>query len=680
MGTSANARRNSVARRIDALKREILDHDYRYYVLADPLVSDEDYDRLLRELTDLEREFPDLRTPDSPTQRVGGQVTKEFPTVEHAVPMLSLANTYSEDEVREFDRRVRSGLDGPYQYVCELKVDGVAVSLAYENGLLVRGATRGDGTQGDDITPNIRTIRSVPLRLRASGVSAARAEVRGEVFMTREDFLRMNRERETAGEKTFVNPRNSAAGTLKLQDSSVVARRPLQFIAYALLGAASRKTHYENLRRLKDFGFRVSEHTRLCRNVDDVIRYWREWEAKREELPYDIDGVVVKVNSLAQQEELGAIAKSPRWAIAFKFAARSQQTVLRSILLQVGRVGTVTPVADLEPVFVGGSTVSRATLHNEDYIRELDIRPGDTVVVEKGGDVIPKVSGVVLEKRKPGSRAFAMPSSCPECGSRIFRPADEANYYCINTECPAQVRARIEHFAHRGAMDIEGLGEAAVDQLVQNGFLKNYADLYDLHRRAKDLVKLERWGAKSVQNLLEGIEESKKRPFARVVFALGIRHVGAGVAQLLAKSLRSVDALLKADADDLVAIQGIGPQIAESVARFVTDRHNRALIERLKKAGVNLEEALPAPGSSVLSGKTFVLTGTLEAMSRTEAKEQIEQQGGRVASSVSKNTDFVVAGREAGSKLERARALGVKVLNEDEFFAMIHYSQQRGTE
>lgn len=669
-----------MARRIDALKREILDHDYRYYVLADPLVSDEDYDRLLRELTDLEREFPDLRTPDSPTQRVGGQVTKEFPTVEHAVPMLSLANTYSEDEVREFDRRVRSGLDGPYQYVCELKVDGVAVSLAYENGLLVRGATRGDGTQGDDITPNIRTIRSVPLRLRASGVSAARAEVRGEVFMTREDFLRMNRERETAGEKTFVNPRNSAAGTLKLQDSSVVARRPLQFIAYALLGAASRKTHYENLRRLKDFGFRVSEHTRLCRNVDDVIRYWREWEAKREELPYDIDGVVVKVNSLAQQEELGAIAKSPRWAIAFKFAARSQQTVLRSILLQVGRVGTVTPVADLEPVFVGGSTVSRATLHNEDYIRELDIRPGDTVVVEKGGDVIPKVSGVVLEKRKPGSRAFAMPSSCPECGSRIFRPADEANYYCINTECPAQVRARIEHFAHRGAMDIEGLGEAAVDQLVQNGFLKNYADLYDLHRRAKDLVKLERWGAKSVQNLLEGIEESKKRPFARVVFALGIRHVGAGVAQLLAKSLRSVDALLKADADDLVAIQGIGPQIAESVARFVTDRHNRALIERLKKAGVNLEEALPAPGSSVLSGKTFVLTGTLEAMSRTEAKEQIEQQGGRVASSVSKNTDFVVAGREAGSKLERARALGVKVLNEDEFFAMIHYSQQRGTE
>lgn len=680
MGTSANVRRDSVARSIEALRREIRDHDHRYYVLADPRIPDEEYDRLLRKLAELEKEFPDLRTPDSPTQRVGGQVTKEFPTVVHAVPMLSLANTYSEDEVLEFDRRVRSGVDGPYRYVCELKVDGIAVSLLYENGLLVRGATRGDGTRGDDITPNIRTIRSVPLSLRAPVGSAARAEVRGEVFMTREDFLRMNREREAAGEKTFVNPRNSAAGTLKLQDSSLVAKRPLQFIAYALLGAASERSHHENLQRLKDFGFRVSEHTRLCGNVDDVVGYWREWEARRDELPYDIDGVVVKVDSLAQQEELGAIAKSPRWAIAFKFAARSQQTVLRSILLQVGRVGTVTPVADLEPVFVGGSTVSRATLHNEDYIRELDIRPGDTVVVEKGGDVIPKVSGVVLEKRKSGSRPFAMPSSCPECGSKIFRPADEANYYCVNTECPAQVRARIEHFAHRGAMDIEGLGEAAVDQLVEHGFLKNYADLYDLHRRARDLAKLERWGAKSVQNLLRSIEESKERPFARVVFALGIRHVGAGVAQLLARTLRSVDALLKARTDDLVAIQGIGPQIAESVARFVADRHNRVLIERLRKAGVNLEEASSGQRSSGLSGKTFVLTGTLETMSRTEAKERIEQQGGHVASSVSKNTDFVVAGRDPGSKLDRARALGVKVLNEDEFFAMIQPSQQRGTE
>jgi DNA ligase (NAD+) len=678
VSTSVQRQRESVVRRIERLRNEIRDHDYRYYVLAEPRIPDEDYDRLLRQLSRLEEEFPELKTPDSPTQRVGGQVTKEFPTVVHDVPMLSLANTYSEEEVREFDRRIRKGLSRPYRYVCELKIDGVAVSLVYRDGVLQCGATRGDGTQGDNITVNIKTIRSVPLRFRTSRIS--NAEVRGEVFMTREDFLAMNRERERAGERTFVNPRNSAAGTLKLQDSALVAKRPLQFIAYSL-GAQNPPltSHYENLRILKELGFRVSEHTRLCANIDEVVAYWKEWGDRRDELPYDIDGVVVKIDSLTQQDELGAIAKSPRWAIAFKFASRRQETVLRSILLQVGRVGTVTPVADLEPVFVGGTTVSRATLHNEDYIRDLDIRPGDVVVVEKGGDVIPKVSGAVLEKRKKGIKPFSMPTVCPECGSRIFRPADEANYYCVNTECPAQVRARIEHFAHRGAMDIEGLGEAVVDQLVDQGFLKNYADLYDLHKRKPELVELERWGEKSAANLLESIEQSKGRPFSRVLFALGIRHVGAGVAQLISRNIRSMDVLLGMAAAELEEIPGIGPQIAESIVRFFADRHNRTLIERLRKAGLTFSEKANVAVSSELSGKTFVLTGTLDALSRSEAKEQIEERGGHVASSVSKNTDYVVAGRDPGSKLDRAKALGVKVVTEKEFLAMINNtSQQRG--
>ncbi|HEX9614161.1 MAG TPA: NAD-dependent DNA ligase LigA [Bacteroidota bacterium] len=673
----------NIARRVERLRDEIREHDHRYYVLAQPTISDEEYDALLRELAELEQEHPELRTGDSPTQRVGGQPTKEFATVSHEVPMLSLANTYNEDEVREFDRRVRTGLGGEsYRYVCELKVDGVAVSLQYENGSLVRGATRGDGTQGDDITANIKTIRSIPLRLRSAREGITEGEVRGEVYMTREDFERMNAERERNDERPFVNPRNSAAGTLKLQDSRLVARRPLRFMPYSLRsGRQALKSHYDNLRILGTVGFRVSEHTRRCANIDEVLDYWREWERRRSELPYDIDGVVVKVDSLDHQARLGAIAKSPRWAIAFKFAARFQQTVLRSIVLQVGRVGTVTPVADLEPVFVGGTTVSRATLHNEDYIRELDIREGDVVTVEKGGDVIPKVSGVILEKRKNGLKPFRMPSSCPECGSKIFRPADEANYYCINTECPAQVRGRIEHFAHRGAMDIEGLGEAVVNQLVELGFVRNCADVYDLHKRRKDLVALERWGEKSAGNLIGGIEKSKERPFSRVLFALGIRHVGAGVAQVLAREAGSMDALLKASVEDLDSIEGIGPQIAESVVRFLGDKHNRVVIERLRKAGLQFAEERKRAASSAFAGKTFVLTGALESMSREEAKTQIEALGGRVASSVSAKTDFVVVGSEAGSKLERARSLGVKILDEHEFITILkkQQSQQRGT-
>lgn len=664
----------AIRKRVEALREKLREHDYRYYVLAKPVISDEEYDKLMKELIDLEREYPELVTPDSPSQRVGGEPTKEFPTVTHAVPMLSLSNTYSEEEVLEFDRRVRSLLGKePYRYVCELKFDGVAVSLTYTEGLFVRGATRGDGMQGDDITQNLKTIRSIPLRLNKHPKGLEDIEVRGEVFMTREDFQKMNEERELAGEKTFINPRNSAAGTLKLQDPKIVAQRPLKFYAYFLRAEGIKLTsHYENLRLLKELGFPVNEHARLCHTINEVIEYWKEWEERREDLPYDIDGVVVKVDSLRQQDLLGATAKSPRWAIAFKFTARKKETVLKDIVLQVGRVGTITPVAELEPVFVGGTTVSRATLHNEDYIKELDIRIGDTVVVEKGGDVIPKVSEVVKEKRKPGAKPFQMPRTCPECKSTIIRPEGEANYYCNNTECPAQVKARIEHFAHRGAMDIEGLGEAVVEQLVNLGFVSNYADLYDLHKKKAKLVELERWGEKSVQNLLEAIEQSKQKSFARVLFALGIRHVGSGVAQLLVKHFPSLDALMHARKEELEQIQGIGPQIAGSVYEFFRDKHNRAIVERLRKAGLRMEETIPKVAkSSPVFGKTFVLTGTLSSMTREEAKEKIESLGGIVGSSVSKNTDYLVVGEEAGSKLDKAKKLGVATLSEEEFLAMI---------
>jgi DNA ligase (NAD+) len=664
----------AIQKRVEALREQLNQHDHRYYVLAKPSISDAQYDKLMRELQDLEREHPELFAPDSPSQRVGGEPTKEFPTVTHASPMLSLSNTYNEDEVHEFDRRIRSLLGKePYRFVCELKFDGVAVSLVYNENLLVRGSTRGDGAQGDNITQNLKTIRSIPLRVGSSRKGLEDIEVRGEVFMARAEFQKMNEERELAGEKTFINPRNSSAGTLKLQDPKEVALRPLRFFAYYLRPERVQLTsHHENLKLLKEFGFPVNEHARLCNSIGQVIEYWKEWEERREDLPYDIDGVVVKVDSLRQQDLLGVTAKSPRWAIAFKFAARAKETILNDIVLQVGRVGTVTPVAELEPVFVGGSTVSRATLHNEDYIKELDIRVGDTVVVEKGGDVIPKVSAVVKEKRKQGTKPFRFQQQCPECGSKISRPEGEANYYCNNTECPAQVKARIGHFAHRGAMDIEGLGDAIVEQLVGLGFVHNYADLYDLHKKKGKLAELERWGEKSVQNLLEAIEESKKKSFSRVLFALGIRHVGSGVAQLLAKNFPALDKLQSASKESLENIQGVGPQIAESVVEFFDDRHNRSMVERLRKAGVQTEGKISRTiRNSPLFGKTVVLTGSLATMTREQAKEQIESLGGTVGSSVGKNTDYVVVGEEAGSKLEKAKKLGIATLDEKEFTKLL---------
>lgn len=667
MSTAASPKQS-----IEKLRALLRQHDHQYYVLSQPSISDIDYDMLMKQLIELERMHPDLITPDSPSQRVGGEPTKEFPTVTHEVPMLSLANTYSEEELLDFDRRVKELLgDQQYQFVAELKIDGVAISLVYRNGLFVQGATRGDGTQGDEITANLRTIRSIPLRVESGKGLPKDLEVRGEIYMSKKDFERMNKRQEELGEKTFVNARNTASGTLKLQDPKIVAKRKLEMFTYFLrTNDLQLKSHSENLKLLKQLGFTVNEHTKVCRTIAEVKKFTDLWNEKRASLPYDIDGIVIKVDSIAHQQELGAVAKSPRWAIAFKFPAQQMETTLKAITLQVGRVGTITPVAELEPVFVGGSTVSRATLHNEDYINELDIRIGDTVQVEKGGDVIPKVSGVNLKKRPKKSSPFSFPSKCPVCGSKIFRPEGEAAYYCENFECPAQVRGRIEHFAHRRAMNIEGLGEAVIDLLVNEGLIHNIADIYELKKER--IASLERMGDKSAQNLLDGIEASKSLPFSRVLFGLGIRFVGEGVAKLLADHFSSIERLKEAAQDELEQVEGIGPRIAESVVRFFKDRHSVKLVSRLTAAGVQMHsEKKKITGNAAVTGKTFVLTGGLETMSRDEAKDRIEALGGKSSSSVSKKTDYVIVGSDAGSKLQKAKELGVRTITEEEFLKML---------
>lgn len=662
-----------IRQRIERLRKELRGHDHRYYVLAEPAISDEAYDKLMRELQDLESKHPDLITPDSPSQRVGGEPTKEFRTVRHEGQMLSLANTYSEEEIRDFDRRVKGLLGGEQcRYVCELKFDGVSLSLRYEKGVLVLGVTRGDGMQGDDITNNARTIRSIPLRLDTTDPAFLDCEVRGEVIMFRKDFEKMNAERELAGEKIFINPRNSVAGTLKLQDPKIVAARPLRFFAYFVRSKRGRlESHFDSLRRLRELGFLSDESAKRHDDIDGVIGHWKKWEEKRDSVPFDIDGIVVKVDSLAQQESLGAIARSPRWAIACKFTSRKAETVLEDIRLQVGRLGTVTPVALLKPVFIGGTTVSRASLYNEDYIVELDIRKGDTVIVERGGDVIPKITGVILSKRPKQARPFVFSRKCPECGSRLARPEGEANYYCENRDCPRQVRGRIEHWASRGAMDISRLGEAVVDELVTRGFAEDASDLYVLYKRKAELVELERWGEKSVQNLLEGIERSKQKPYGRVLFALGIRHVGATVATVLADHFLSIRDLQNAKREELEEVPEIGPKIAESIRTYFKERGNLRMIERLSAAGLRLASRPARKKAGALSGKTFVLTGALASITRDRAKELIEENGGRVAGSVSSRVDAVIVGEEAGSKLERAKQLGLDLWDEEKFLALV---------
>ena len=656
----------NIEKKIADLVDQLNLHNYRYHVLADPVVSDREYDLLLSELRQLEEAHPDLLRPDSPTRRVGGLPSSEFPPVRHLTPMLSLDNSYSRDDVLAFDQRVREGLaDEEVTYVAELKVDGVALSLYYENSLLVRGATRGDGVQGDEITANVRTIRSIPLRLRQPDITC---EIRGEVYMTIPDLADLNRQREEEEQPLFANPRNATAGSLKLQDPGLVSRRRLRFFAHWLsCPNPVASSHGEHLGTLRQWGLPVNPHYALCPTIESVFDFHEGFQARRDDLPYEIDGTVVKVDDLDQQDRLGATAKSPRSAMAFKFPARQATTVLRRIHLQVGRTGAVTPVALLEPVPLGGSTIQRASLHNEEEIRRKDIRPGDTVVVEKGGDVIPKIVSVVVGKRPEGAEPFNFPDDCPSCGAPLVRDPDEAAVRCENPACPAQLRRRLEHFAARNALDIEGLGPAIIEQLVERRLVTDAGDLYSL--TLESLTGLERMGEKSGRNLLDGLGASRTRPFGRVLFALGIRHVGSTVARTLARNFPSIDRLAQASEEELEAVAEIGPTIARSVAAFLAAPGTGELIEKLRRAGLQLELDVEdaGPERSYFTGKTVVLTGSLSRYSRDQAASLIERLGGRTSSSVSKKTDLVIAGDQAGSKLAKARQLDIAVLSEDEF-------------
>lgn len=664
--------------RISQLRGLINKYDKAYYIDNSPLVTDREYDKVFQELTDLEKHFPDLITSDSPTQRVGGAPLKEFTTVLHDKQMLSLANTYSREEVTAFDKRVAEGLEGlPYQYVTELKYDGVAMSLRYRNGKLSMAVTRGDGFRGDDVTQNIKTIRSLPLAIPEflrDGSRLSDFEVRGEVYMLDSDFLEINRVRIEKGETPYANPRNLTAGTLKLLDPKQVTERPLNIVCYYLdTNDIKLDSHFDNLKILKELGFPVSSETRQCASLEDVFGFIEYGENLRNGLPFQIDGIVIKVDSLRHQNILGTVARSPRWAIAYKYEAEQAETILKAITLQVGRTGAVTPVAELEPVFLAGSTISRATLHNADYIAELGLHIGDTVVIEKGGDVIPKVSGVIVEKRQEHSSPFVFPETCPcELQSKLIRPEGEANYYCTHPECKWQLKRRLEHFASRGAMDIEGLGERSVDTLVEMGLLKNIADIYDLKQHRERLASIDRWGEKSVDNLLASIEESKRQPFERLLYAIGIRFIGEGGAKILARHFRTMDALKAAHIEELKAVHEIGGKMAQSVSEYFQNAGELEIVERLMRSGLNFEaEAQQESDNLPLTGKTFVFTGELSSMTRREAAMIVEKLGAKETKTVSKATSYVVAGEAAGSKLDKARKLGIPVMNEAEFLEFV---------
>ena len=671
---------SQVEKKIESLREQIRAHDYKYYILAQPSINDEEYDRLLKELEKLEAENPKLITSDSPTQRVGSDLTKEFKPVEHKVPMLSLSNTYSEDELFDFDRRVKDELitGDKVEYLVELKIDGASVSINYVNGILKTAATRGDGMVGEEITNNVRTIKSLPLRIKKDNsipYNLDDFEVRGEIFMNVAEFEKLNKERADQGEKTFANPRNSTAGTLKLQDPKVVAKRPLNTFLYSLISPDNElKSQEENLLILKKMGFKINPHYKKCKSIEEVIKVCRDFEKLRDELEYEIDGAVIKVNSIKQQKRLGNIARAPRWAVAFKFKSKQALTNIKDIVWQVGRTGAITPVAELEPVFLAGSTISRATLHNYDEIERKDIRNGDTVIIEKGGDVIPKVVQVVLSKRSPSSKKTKPPDKCPTCNSKLFKPEGEVAYYCENAECTDQIKGRIAHFASRGAMDIEGLGESLIDLFVEKGFLKTYGDIYNLKDRKNELIAIERLGEKSVSNLLNSIEKSKERPFDKVLFGLGIRYVGAGAAKKLATHFKDLDALVEASLDEITEVYEIGESISKSVKKFFSDAHNKKIIKELKKVGLKFSFADSKSsfvGDNFFKGKSFVLTGSLSSYTREEAEEMIMNLGGKITSSVSKKTDYVLAGDKAGTKLAKAKSLDIKILNESEFIEKI---------
>lgn len=665
-----------IEKKIEDLRDQIRHHEHRYFVLDDPEISDYEFDKLVEQLKKLEAEYPALITPDSPTQRVGGKPREGVVKVAHSSPMLSLDNTYNEEELRGWERRVHE-LSGRHDvdYVCELKLDGMSLALGYEEGHLVRGVTRGDGSVGEDVTLNIRTVRSIALfipkdRLQKAGLPP-NFEVRGELLMPLAAFKKMNDEREAKGLSLFANPRNATAGTVRQLDASITAERRLDYFPYILLqnGRTYFDRHSKTLDALDAAGFKVNQNRALTKNMEGVWAFIREWEGKREKLPYEIDGVVIKVDRTSLQDELGFTGKAPRWAIAYKYAARAGITLIEDILVQVGRTGKLTPVAGLKPVPIGGTTVSRATLHNMDEIERLGVKIGDWVQVERGGDVIPKVVKVLDDKDHPrGHKTFQMPEKCPICGTHVVKTEGEVDYRCVNANCPAKLRETILHFASRHVMNIEGMGDALVAQLTERGLVKNVADIYKLTR--DDLLRLERMGEKSAQNILDEIDASKKLPLERVIFGLGIRFVGERTAQFLAEHFGSMDALMTASQEELEDVNEVGPRIAESIHEFFAEPRNRELVKRLRDAGLKFAGKKRERGTK-LAGKTFVLTGTLAKYTRDQAKKMIEDAGGRVSGSVSKKTDYVVAGSDAGSKLDKAKELGVSVIEENEMEKLV---------
>jgi DNA ligase (NAD+) len=659
----------SVSSELESLRDSIRHHEYRYYVLDDPEIPDADFDQLMNELKRLEAAHPELVTPDSPTQRVGGKPREGFVKVSHSVPMLSLDNAYNEEELRNWERRVHE-LSGhkDIEYVCELKLDGMSLALRYQDGKLVRGITRGDGSIGEDVTANVRTVRSVPLsisaeKLKKAGIPAD-FEVRGEMLMPIVSFKKMNDDREKRGLSLFANPRNATAGTVRQLEPSITAQRRLDYFTYMLIanGRTIFNQHWQTLNALDNAGFKVNPRRALATNFEEILEFIKQWEEKRESLPYEIDGVVIKVNSTALQNELGFTGKAPRWAIAYKYAARSGITQIENIHVQVGRTGKLTPVAELKPVPIGGTTVSRATLHNMDEIERLGVKIGDWVEVERGGDVIPKVTRVIDDDKHPrGHKSFHMPEHCPVCGGNVVRVQGEADHRCVNQKCPAKLRETILHFASRGIMNIDGMGDALVNQLTQRGIVKDIADIYKLTKA--DLLKLERMGDKSAENILREIANSKKLPLERVIYGLGIRFVGERTAQFLAEHFGSLDAIEGASEEELQKVEEVGTRIAKSIIEFFAEPKNRELVEELRTAGLQFKGKKKERGTK-LAGKTFALTGTLANYTRDQAKKMIEDAGGKVAGSVSKKTDYVVAGSDAGSKLDKARELGVTVLDE----------------
>jgi DNA ligase (NAD+) len=663
---------------IDSLVKELKQHNYNYYVLAMPSISDYEFDLKLKELEALEKSYPEYLNPDSPTQKVGGQITKNFKTIVHKWPMLSLGNTYNEQDLLDFDERIKKAIGNDFEYVCELKFDGLSINLTYEDGKLLRAVTRGDGTKGDEVTANIKTIRTIPVTLIGDKLPAY-FDIRGEVFMHKAAFDKLNQERLENGEVTYANPRNFASGTVKMQDSSEVAKRPLDCFLYFLYSDENPfKTHWESLQAVKDWGFNVSKESRLCNNIQDVLSFINEWDQKRFGLSYDIDGIVIKVNSYAQQQELGFTAKSPRWAISYKYKAQEVETILEKVTYQVGRTGAVTPVANLKPVLLAGTTVKRATLHNANEIERLDLHQNDTVLVEKGGEIIPKIIRVNLEKRLPNAESIQYISNCPECETPLIRNEGEAVHYCPNDKgCPPQIIGRIQHFISRKAMNIEGIGAETVETFYQKGLLNHISDLYVLRNKEQELKSLDRFGDKSIINLLEGVEKSKSMPFEKVLFGLGIRYVGATVAKKLASHFKNIDNIITASFEELIAAEEIGERIAQSVIEYFANPFHLEEINTLKAHQLifEIEEKEVVLASENLSGKTFIISGVFETFSREQLKDLIEANGGKILSSISAKLNYLVAGDNMGpSKLEKAQKLQIPIISDSDLFKMINNS------